>query len=172
MRIVAGRWRGRRLKSPSGRQVRPTSDRVREAWMSIVQPALPDARVLDLFAGTGALGLEALSRGAAHVDFVEQAAASLRLLNENIDALDARAEVTVHRSDVMRFVATLTADAYDVVFADPPYRQGFAERIAQRWTETPFATLVGIEHERGAPMPPGGDTRLYGDTAITFYRRP
>jgi 16S rRNA (guanine966-N2)-methyltransferase len=172
MRIVAGRWRGRRLKSPSGRQVRPTSDRVREAWMSIVQPALPDARVLDLFAGTGALGLEALSRGAAHVDFVEQAAASLRILNENIDALDARAEVTVHRSDVMRFVDTLAAGAYDVVFADPPYRQGFAERIAQRWTETPFAALLGIEHERGAVMPPAGDTRLYGDTAITFYRSP
>src|SRR5215208_1251328 len=99
MRIVAGRWRGRRLEAPAGSAVRPTSDRVREAWMSIVNASLPDARVLDLFAGTGALGLEALSRGAAHVDFVESAATSLRILRQNVDALGAADAVTLHRAD-------------------------------------------------------------------------
>ena len=171
MRIVAGQWRGRRLKAPAGSQVRPTSDRVREAWMSIVNPHLPDARVLDLFAGTGALGLEALSRGAAHVDFVDAAASSLKILRENIDALGAGDAVTVHRADAARFAEGLAEGAFDVAFADPPYRQGLAERVARRWVSAPFAALLGIEHERGADMPDGGDTRIYGGTAITFYRR-
>src|SRR5437764_12710937 len=89
VRIVAGRWRGRRISAPSGSQVRPTLDRVREAWMSILQLDLPNARVLDLYAGSGALGLEALSRGAVSADFVEKNARSLRALEENIAALDA-----------------------------------------------------------------------------------
>src|SRR4030095_12653009 len=87
VRIIAGRWRGRRITAPAGDQVRPTGDRVREAWMSIVRPWLPGARVLDLFAGSGALGLEALSRGADLVDFVEIAPRSLAALRANLDAL-------------------------------------------------------------------------------------
>ena len=137
--------------------------------MSIVQPLLPGARVLDLFAGTGALGLEALSRGAVHVDFVEQAASSLRILRENVDALDAASSVTVVRAEARHFIDDLAADAYDVAFADPPYRLGHAEHVAKRWMQTPFARVIGIEHERGAALPDGGDTRAYGDTAITFY---
>src|SRR5919109_5697681 len=89
VRIVAGQWRGRRIKAPPGDRVRPTADRVREAWMSIVQPHLLGATVLDLFAGSGALGLEALSRGASSAVFVEIAAQSLRTLGENIEALGA-----------------------------------------------------------------------------------
>src|SRR6476660_7024693 len=89
MRIVAGRWRGRTIAAPTGRQVRPTADRVREAWMSIVGPLLPDARVLDLFAGSGALGIEAVSRGAAIADLVEIAPASLRAIQGNIEARGA-----------------------------------------------------------------------------------
>src|SRR3954469_15063525 len=103
MRIVAGRWKGGPLPPPAGRAGRPTADRVREAWMSIVQPWLPDARVLDLFAGSGALGLEALSRGAASADFVEIAPPSLHTLRENAAALGAdalgAAAMTVHRVD-------------------------------------------------------------------------
>src|SRR5687768_17336846 len=87
MRIVAGEWRGRRIKAPSGDRVRPTADRVREAWMSIVHGHLPGAAVLDLFAGSGALGLEALSRGASSAVFVEIAPQSLRALGDNIEAL-------------------------------------------------------------------------------------
>src|SRR6185503_2596980 len=91
LRIVAGKWKGRRLKPPSDERVRPTADRVREAWMSILQLELPDARVLDLFAGSGALGIEALSRGAAHVDFVELNPRSLSTLRENLQSVDGEA---------------------------------------------------------------------------------
>jgi 16S rRNA (guanine966-N2)-methyltransferase len=170
MRIVAGRWRGRRLAIPRDARVRPTADRVREAWMSIVTPWLPDARVLDLFAGSGALGLEALSRGAAHADFVELAAPSLHAIRENAALLGAGAQVTIHRGDALRFVAGLGREAYDVAFADPPYGLGLAAQVAERWHDVPFATLLGVEHATRDPVPAGGDLRRYGDTAITFYR--
>src|ERR687883_1874952 len=97
MRIVSGRWRGRRIKAPADARVRPTADRVREAWMSILQHDLPGARVLDLFAGSGALGLEALSRGAASADFVELSGPSLRALRENAAALGAGEAAGIHR---------------------------------------------------------------------------
>ena len=106
MRIVAGRWRGRQIKAPTDDRVRPTSDRVREAWMSIVNSALPDARVLDLFAGSGALGLEALSRGARWADFVETAPHALRVLRDNacsrINVDDVVREVPLSRSALER----------------------------------------------------------------------
>jgi 16S rRNA (guanine966-N2)-methyltransferase len=169
VRIVAGRWRGRRIKSPADERVRPTADRVREAWMSIVHPLLPDARVLDLFAGSGALGLEALSRGAASADFVEIGATSLRALRENAELLGATDAARIHRQDALEFVHTLGPDAYDVAFADPPYRLGLAEKVARAWLEVPFASVIGIEHAAVEAMPDGGDTRRYGDTAITFW---
>ena len=170
MRIVAGRWRGRQIKAPPDDTVRPTSDRVREAWMSIINPALPGARVLDLFAGSGALGLEALSRGARSVDFVESAPASLAALRENAELLGAGTSITVHRRDAIDFMDALGAGAYDVAFADPPYHRGFSERVAETWLATPFARVLGIEHASTESMPEGGDTRRYGSTAITFYR--
>lgn len=170
MRIVAGEWRGRRIRAPADDRVRPTADRVREAWMSIVNPYLLGARVLDLFAGSGALGLEALSRGAGSADFVELSAKSLRTLRENIETLEAGDRTTVHRGDAVEFAATLDADRYDVAFADPPYGQGFAARIAERWLAVPFAAVLGVEHSIRDEMPPGADTRRYGTTAITFYR--
>jgi 16S rRNA (guanine966-N2)-methyltransferase len=170
VRIVAGRWRGRRIEAPGGRTVRPTADRVREAWMSIVHLYLPDASVLDLFAGSGALGLEALSRGARSASFVEADARALRALRANLELLGAAESAEVHRADVVRFIGRLPAFAYDVAFADPPYRQGLAHAVAARWTEVPFARLLGVEHESGAEMPAGGVTRRYGTTAITLYR--
>jgi 16S rRNA (guanine966-N2)-methyltransferase len=170
VRIVAGRWRGRQIKAPPTDAVRPTSDRVREAWMSIVNPALPDARVLDLFAGSGALGLEALSRGARSVDFVETAPDALRALRENVELLGAGDEMTIHRRDAMEFLETLAGATYDVAFADPPYQRGLSEQVARRWLSTPFARVLGVEHASTETMPPGGHTRRYGTTAITFYR--
>jgi 16S rRNA (guanine966-N2)-methyltransferase len=169
MRIVAGRWRGRQLVAPAGRTVRPTSDRVREAWMSIVHPWLADARVLDLFAGSGALGIEAVSRGAAHADLVESAAPSLRAIADNVAAVDAGAQVRVHRADALRFIQSLEPHAYDIAFADPPYDLGLAAQVAERWLETPFADLFGVEHRAFEKMPEGGERRRYGGTAITFY---
>ena len=170
MRIVAGQWRGRRLKVPKGDIVRPTADRVREAWMSIVNPWLPEARVLDLFAGSGALGIEALSRGAVSADLVESAARSLEVIGENIAAVGAGDAARVHRADALTFIDGLDAHAYDVAFADPPYDKGLAAQVAERWLLAPFADLLGIEHRAYERMPEGGETRRYGGTAITFYR--
>ncbi len=171
MRIVAGEWRGRRIAAPTSGPVRPTADRVREAWMSIVQLEIPGARALDLFAGTGALGLEALSRGAGHVDFVEEDIRTIRVLQANIDLLGAGPRCAVHRGDAMRFAERLRDLApYDLCFADPPYRLGLAVRLAESWIAAPFAAIFGVEHEARVALPPGGDTRRYGDSAITFYR--
>jgi 16S rRNA (guanine966-N2)-methyltransferase len=170
VRIVAGRWRGRRLVAPNGDAVRPTADRVREAWMSIIQPSLPGARVLDLFAGSGALGLEAVSRGAAHADLIERASPSLRAIAANVEALGAAAQVTVHRVDALKFVRELGAHDYDVAFADPPYDLGLATALAEAWLATPFADLVGIEHRIHEKLPAGGETRRYGGTGVTIYR--
>ena len=139
--------------------------------MSIVAPWLPEATVVDFFAGSGALGLEALSRGASHADFVERAAASLRILRQNIDALGAGTRARIHRADAVRFAQSLDADAYDVAFADPPYGQGLAATIAEAWQDRGFATILSVEHAVADPMPAGGDSRRYGSTMITFYRR-
>ena len=171
MRIVAGRWRGRAIEAPVGRQVRPTADRVREAWMSIVGPLLPDARVLDLCAGSGALGIEAVSRGAVSADLVEIAPPSLRAIQHNVELLGAGDAVRVHRQDALRFIEGLEAGAYDVAFADPPYDLGMAGAIAERWLAVPFASVLGIEHRRDESLPGDGDRRRYGQTAITFFRR-
>ena len=171
MRIVAGRWRGHTIKAPADDRVRPTADRVREAWLSIVQSNLPGARVIDLFAGSGALGLEALSRGAAHCDFVEIAARSLAAMRANIDKLGAGDAAHIIRGDALKFLDRVGPGAYDIAFADPPYGLDLAARVAERWLVVPFAALLGIEHGVKERMPDGGDMRRYGDTAITFYER-
>jgi 16S rRNA (guanine966-N2)-methyltransferase len=138
--------------------------------MSILQLDLPNARALDLYSGSGALGLEALSRGAASADFVERDPKSLRALEENIEALGAGPLATIHRKSALSFANALGALEYDVVFADPPYASGDAERIAQRWIEKPFSRVLSVEHAANSAMPEGGVTRKYGSTAITFYR--
>lgn len=172
LRIVAGKWKGRQLKPPADDRVRPTADRVREAWMSILHASLTDARVLDLFAGSGALGIEALSRGAREVHFVELGSRSLLALRQNLSLVGADAEAHVHRGDALKFATRLGRLEFDVAFADPPYRMGLAERVARQWLTTPFAAVLGIEHERAALLPEPGDRREYGDTVVTFYRTP
>lgn len=138
--------------------------------MSILQHDLPGARVLDLFAGSGALGLEALSRGAVSADFVEKNAASLRSLRANIEKLEANDEATVHGAEAIQFAESLPAGAYDVAFADPPYSGSGAVMLASRWMQVPFASVLSIEHAASTPMPSGADTRRYGTTAITIFR--
>jgi 16S rRNA (guanine966-N2)-methyltransferase len=170
-RIIAGTYGGRRLTVPADARVRPTADRVREAWMSILGGRLLGARVLDLFAGSGALGLEALSRGAAHTTFVELAGASLLALRTNIDALGVGDRVTVHRADAMRFVERLATEAYDIVLADPPYSLPHAERLVAAFRERPFGRILAVEHPAAAAIE-GGDTRRYGDVALTFCEAP
>jgi 16S rRNA (guanine966-N2)-methyltransferase len=171
VRIVAGELGGRRIVVPRDGRVRPTADRVREAWMSILAPELDNARVLDLFAGSGALGLEALSRGASHATFVEIAPASLEALHANIDALGVGSRVTVRRGDALRFVQGLDPGAYDVAFADPPYTGDAADRLLAVFRSTPFARILSIEHPADRRVA-GDETRRYGDTAVTFCRAP
>lgn len=171
LRVVAGEFRGRRLRAPADERVRPTADRVREAWFSVLGDAVAGARVLDLFAGSGALGIEALSRGAAHATFVELAAPSLRALRANVAALDVAGRVTVRRGDALRFVARLDRRAFDLAFADPPYTTGQAEALAARFRALPFAAVLGIEHR--ADLDLAGDvTRRYGSVALTFFHAP
>jgi len=167
LRIIAGEFKGRRIKTPTTNKVRPTSDRVREAWFSILQQSIPAARVLDLFAGSGALGFEALSRGAVSVDFVETHRVSLTALQSNIEALQVEDRVTIHRMDAVRFAERLQPAQYDVAFADPPYATDEAERLAAIFRATPFAGILGIEHRPDLALN-GDDMRRYGDTAITF----
>jgi 16S rRNA (guanine966-N2)-methyltransferase len=175
VRIVAGRWGGRRLASPKGAATRPTSDRVREALFSILGDRVQGARVLDLFAGSGALGLEALSRGAAAVTFVDSAAASVAAVKANLEALDG--EAAVHRSDALRFLRAAPGRArqYDLVLLDPPYR--LAERLGRELSEALPAVLapsalVICESDHRAPIPldlPIKDERRYGDTLIRIH---
>ncbi len=139
--------------------------------MSILGSRLADARVLDLFAGSGALGLEALSRGAAHASFVEVGAASLAAIRGNIARLGVADRATVVRGDAMRFIDRLDAGAFDLALADPPYSIPFAERLVAAFRTRPFAALLAVEHS--AEVDPGGDdTRRYGDIALTFCYAP
>ncbi len=171
IRIIAGEFKGRRLQTPAGDAVRPTADRVREAWFSIMQRSIRGARVLDLFAGSGALGLEALSRGAVAADFVERHRRSLAALHANITALHVAERTVVHRRDALRFVERLQPGHYDVAFADPPYAGDEAAQLVTLFRATAFARVLAIEHEAERPMP-GDDTRRYGGTAVTFLYAP
>ncbi|HWP70955.1 MAG TPA: 16S rRNA (guanine(966)-N(2))-methyltransferase RsmD [Gemmatimonadaceae bacterium] len=170
MRIIAGQWRGRTIKAPRDVRVRPTGDRAREAWMSIVGMQIAGARVLDLYAGSGALGLEALSRGAASADFVDVAPTAIKMIRENGATLGALDRMYIHRAEALRFAQRLEADAFDIAFADPPYNLGMAPRVAAQWLRVPFANVLGVEHDSHEELPEGGDTRVYGGTAVTIYR--
>jgi 16S rRNA (guanine966-N2)-methyltransferase len=175
MRVIAGDYRGRRLQAPPGATTRPTSDRVREALFSVLGDRVHGARVLDLFAGSGALGIEALSRGAAEATFVDNAPGAIRAVKANLDMLGAEAEV--RRADVRRFLGSARAAArqYDLVFLDPPYR--LAGRLGGELTAALPAVLapgavVVAESDRREPLELGLpilDERRYGDTLITIH---
>jgi 16S rRNA (guanine966-N2)-methyltransferase len=184
MRVIAGRYGGRRLQAPTGRETRPTSDRVREALFSILGD-IEGAVALDLFAGTGALGIEAISRGAGRAVFVERDAAALSALTDNLAALGVgAAEAEVRRGDAFGALRTAREreETYDLVFIDPPYRQ------ARDWGPelsgvlpsllSPGARTI-VESDRRAPVEltdagAGGleveQERRYGNTTITIHR--
>jgi 16S rRNA (guanine966-N2)-methyltransferase len=183
MRIVAGRFRGRPLAAPEGARTRPTSDRVREAVFNILEHGIPDfalagVRVLDLFAGTGALGLEALSRGAAFCLFVEEDAGARGLIRRNIEALGVAGITKVFRRDATALGPAGNRGGFGLAFLDPPYEQGLAERAlasaaAGGWL-APGAIAV-IEESRRATiaLPPGCASiaqRTWGDTQVVFAR--
>jgi len=136
--------------------------------MAAAGPEIPGARVVDLFAGSGALGLEALSRGAEEVVFVERARDALRTLRENVASLDAGAEVTIVGDDVFRFLDRIDIP-FDLAFADPPYGTGDARALVERFLARPFARTLWLEHawKEELPLPEYARTRRYGDTALT-----
>lgn len=179
VRVVAGRFRGRRIPVPPGTEVRPTADRVKEALFSILGARVAGARVVDLFAGSGALGIEALSRGAAGVLFVESDPSLARALGEMLDRLGAGLPAQVRRADALRPEVWIDAeDGFDLVLADPPYRQGLAERLLAALAGAEALRpggLVVIEHEReidpSRPEWSRTDCRPYGDTALSFFAR-
>ena len=177
MRVVAGRFGGRSLVAPRGRATRPTSDRVREALFSILAGAdsLESARVLDLFAGSGALAIEALSRGALDAVLVDSSAAAIAAIRRNLSAVGADAEV--RRQPALTYLGRARSDGrqYDLVFLDPPYRH--ASTLGQELSEAlgpvlaPGARVV-VESDRRAPLDLELgllDERRYGDTLIRIY---
>jgi 16S rRNA (guanine966-N2)-methyltransferase len=171
MRIIGGAWAGRDLHSPRDRRVRPTAEPVRDALLNWLYADLKDARVLDLFAGTGALGLEALSRGARTADFVETRPASLHAIKANIGSLRVRDRTRVFVKDAIHFADALPEGRYDLAFADPPYDSKQLDWLLRIWHERRFAPVLAIEHAASHVLPPGTRTRRFEDSAITIYRQ-
>ena len=172
MRILKGRHAGRNLVSP-GRLVRPTSEVVRDRALELVGDELKGARVLDLFAGSGSVGLEALSRGARKVDFVENGAAALHSLKANIAALKARNDCRIFKRDAVVWIEAAEVGAYDVAFVDPPYGSRKLDRVLERWKEVPFATVLVIEHHADQDLPISGKQYdMEGPTRVTLVRAP
>ena len=143
---------------------------MRAATLDALAPDLPNARVLDLFAGTGALGLEAISRGARSADFVEFRPASLHALRANIAALRVRDRTRVFKRDAVQFAAALDPDAYDLVFVDPPYESRQLDLVLASWRERRFARVIVAEHARVHALPAGALRLTFDDTLITVYR--
>lgn len=184
MRIVGGRFRGRAIAAPSHDGLRPTADRVRESVFNILLHGvdaftLEAARVIDLFAGTGALGLEALSRGAGYCLFVEEAAEARALIRANVEAMGLTGVTKIYRRDATSLGPAQTHQPFSLAFLDPPYGQGLAERalVSLRdgdWLQ-PGATVVVEERASVTLAMPEGftllDTRTYGDTQVGFARR-
>jgi len=182
MRIIAGQAKGRRIAVPPGNAVRPTSDRIKEALFNILGP-VDDQKFLDLYAGTGNVGMEALSRGAAEVVFVEKIHTLVTDLKGNLDQFRFQGRYEIFSLDVERAVERLVQEAlrFDLVFADPPYRKGFVDKTIDLLTRYPSllaeeGTLV-IQHAVAEPLQIATelafelvDARRYGDTLLSFLR--
>ena len=177
MRIVGGKFAGRTLTSPNDFRVRPTAEAVRVGTMGLIKADLEKARVLDLFAGTGALGLEAISRGARYADFVETGPPSLHALKANIAALRVREKTRVFKKDALPFAAALEPDRYDIAFLDPPYGSRMLDRVIESWVARRFSRVLVAEYATGHAVPAAGDAfvfdkRIFEDSTVTIYRLP
>ena len=183
MRIVGGKHKGTRLASPSSQDVRPTSDRIREALFNILTHGLEDfelegARVLDLFAGTGALGLEALSRGARFALFIDNGTESRGLIRRNIETLRLTGSSKVWRRDATQLGVAGTQGHFDLVFADPPYGRGLGEKaleaaVSGGWLASDAVVVLEENAEAEIAGVSGlmvHDTRIYGDTQLVIQR--
>lgn len=181
MRIIAGRWRGHPLVSFKADHIRPTTDRVKETMFNMIQFELDGARIVDLFCGTGNLGLEALSRGAAHVLFVEKHPKSLHITKENLAKLKVpREEYAIKAQDVIRFLKTYDAEPFDIIFADPPFTEKMAHDVmlaaneSKAFGPTTLMTIESLAQER-IDEDYGNiarvDSREYGDKVLSFFRK-
>ncbi len=175
LRVGGGEARGRRLKAPKG--IRPTQGMVKAAIFNLVGPGIEGAHVLDLFAGSGALGIEALSRGAAEVTFVDREPRGLAILRQNLDALELKERAHVVRGDVVRWLESSPAevDRAGLVFLDPPYEDVVLDRALRALDRTLSGALVVAEHSRRHTLPPLSRLqvdreRRYGDTMVTVLR--
>jgi 16S rRNA (guanine966-N2)-methyltransferase len=157
--------------SPADSRVRPTAEAVRAGLLDQLRSDLPNARVLDLFAGTGALGLEAISRGAHSADFVEFRPVSLHALRANIASLRLRDRTRVFKRDALPFAAALEPDSYEIAFADPPYESRMLDRVIDSWRERGFARVLAVEHARTHRIPEGAQRTAFEDTVVTIFRR-
>jgi 16S rRNA (guanine966-N2)-methyltransferase len=169
VRIVGGKLAGRDLMSPNDFRVRPTAEHVRAALLDLLAPHLRDARVLDLFAGTGALGLEAISRGAKSADFVEFRPASLHALKANVVALRVKDRTRIFKRDALPYAAMLGENSYDIAFADPPYESRMLDRLIETWRERRFSPVLAVEHARTHKLPAGTTHKMFEESAITIY---
>src|ERR1700754_4888511 len=184
MRVVGGRLRGRNIASPSTNEIRPTADRLRESVFNILMHAyenpIEDARVLDLFAGTGALGIEAISRGAKFVLFVDNGAEARALLRNNVESLGLGGVTKVYRRDAPDLRPAHPVEPFSLVFLDPPYSRGLAEKALASLRDggwlTPGALLVVEEAKAAQFATPDGfeelERRAYDDTEFVFLKRP
>lgn len=176
LRIVAGKYRGRKLVGPRGSWLRPTSDRVRESIYNVLQGMVPGARVADLFAGTGALGLEALSRGAAEVVLVESSRRARALIARNLERLDAGGAVQVIEADALAYLSCVGLGRFDLVLADPPYAAGVEDALLQALPRARPQTFV-LQHHRSWQLvaaPEGyGHVRSqrFGVTVVDYFQR-
>ncbi|WP_206811782.1 16S rRNA (guanine(966)-N(2))-methyltransferase RsmD [Paradesulfitobacterium ferrireducens] len=180
MRIIAGEMRGRRLKSPEGDLTRPTADKVKGAIFNVLRDKVAGARVLDLFAGTGSLALEALSRHAASAVLVEQNEKALRVLKENLKIAGAEEKVELIALDAFRFLNTRRDQVFDLIFLDPPYHRGLMERALQELAEPCRLSADGVivaetaKDEELNTIPPEFELRQtgeYGDTKVWYLQR-
>jgi 16S rRNA (guanine966-N2)-methyltransferase len=183
MRIVAGSFKGREIHGPTSLATRPTSDRVRESLFNILAHgvegfSIEGARVMDLFAGTGVLGLEALSRGAKFCQFVEESAEARGVIRKNTDACGTIGQCKIWRRDATDLGSCSPQSPFDLVFADPPYNKGLGEKalaslLAGKWLAV--SAVVVLEEAEKAVVPEVAgllllDTRVYGDTCVRIYR--
>jgi 16S rRNA (guanine(966)-N(2))-methyltransferase RsmD len=175
MRVIAGSLKGRRLKAPTWDGLRPTSDKLRETLFNILAPRISGARVLDGYAGTGAVGVEALSRGAAHVTFVEHDSRAQALIADNLAHCGIADGYVIIRASVSRALADLQGESFDIVILDPPYEQQPESIVAAAGERLAAGGVLVLEHARRdtAPESAGrlGRTRhvTSGDSALSFY---